>query len=152
MDQWQLSVAGRVAVTGDMAGGSVAGGMTGGLEAVGSAAVTSVVAVVGAAAVTWSGPVGSVAGGISSSDGSGGSGWNSSRNREAGPLDQWQLGSAAVTAVAQWLDQQQLQGGGPVGSWQLGSAAVTAVAAVVGSAAVTGRRTGWNSGSWDQQQ
>jgi len=34
LDQWQLSVAGRVAVTGDMAGGSVAGGMTGGLEAV----------------------------------------------------------------------------------------------------------------------
>ena len=34
LDQWQLSVAGRVAVTGDMAGGSVAGGMTGGTVAV----------------------------------------------------------------------------------------------------------------------
>ena len=55
----------------------------------GSAAVTAVVAVVGAAAVTWSGPVGPVAGGISSSDGSGGSGWISSSDREADWLEHW---------------------------------------------------------------
>ena len=69
------------------------------------------------------GPVGSVAVGIAAVTAVG-SGWISSRFREADRLDQWQLGSAAVTAVA----------------------------AVVGLAAVTGRRTGWNSGSWDQQQ